>query len=158
MRGRKKLAQQSKRLHNCAMQPALQPAPASETSHYIGDYDAVLSAMNRYDEGVRTGDSSVMKPVFHDACTFFGHFQGQLLAGPIQMLFDWVDGNGPSPDMQSRVASVDIMGTVAVVRLEVEHLSGKLAGNAARLSDAFSLIKIGDEWKISQKSFHWHAE
>jgi hypothetical protein len=125
---------------------------------YVRDYDAVVEVMNGYNEGVRTGHSAAMKPAFHENCTFYGYFDGKLLAGPIQMLFDWVDGNGPSRDMQVRFASVDILDTIAVVRLEMENVSGKLAGDSgSSVSDLFQLIKINDKWRISQKSFHWHT-
>lgn len=74
------------------------------------------------------------------------------------MLFDWIDGNGPAVGMQVRIASVEIHQTIAVLRLEMTDVRGHLAGQTgSTLSDLFQLIKIGDEWKISQKSFHWHA-
>jgi hypothetical protein len=70
------------------------------TGSYVSEYDAILEVMNRYNESVRTGSSSVMKPAFHESCTFYG-YNGSLLAGPIQLLFDWVDGNGPRPTFRS---------------------------------------------------------
>ena len=130
-------------------------ATASQSD--VQDYDAIVEVMNRYNEGVRTGSSAMMKPAFHEAATLFGYIEGKLLAGSIQMLFDWVDGNGPSNDLQSRIVSVDVHQTIAVVRVELENLSGKLAGDSgARLSDLFQFIKIDGTWKISQKSFHWY--
>ena len=131
---------------------------ARGSQSYVSDYDAIVETMNRYNEGVRTGASSLMKPSFHDKCTFYGYFDGRLLAGPIQMLFDWVDGNGPSAAMQVRFASIDVLNTIAVVRLEMENVTGKLAGeHGSTLSDLFQLIKVDGTWVISQKSFHWHA-
>jgi hypothetical protein len=123
----------------------------------VQDYDAIVEVMNRYNEGVRTGSSAMMKPAFHEAATVFGYIEGKLLAGSIQMLFDWVDGNGLSHGLQSRIVSVSVQQTIAVVRVELENLSGKLAGDSgARLSDSFQFIKIDGTWKISQKSFHWY--
>ena len=127
------------------------------TSSQIQEYDAIVNVMNRYSEGVRTGSSSVMKPVFHQGCTFYGYYQGSLLAGPIQMLFDWVDGNGPAADIRIRIASVDIRDSIASVRIEIESMMGKLAGSSpSRLTDLFQLIRIDGNWMISQKSFHWY--
>jgi len=130
---------------------------ASNRSSHVSDYDAIIATMNRYVEGVQTGSKSVMQPAFHQACTFFGYYQGGLLAGPIQMLFDWVEGNGPSTGIQVRIASVDIRESIASVRMEVENMTGKLTGNSpARLTDLFQLIRIDGNWMISQKSFHWY--
>jgi hypothetical protein len=56
-----------------------------------------------------------------------------------------------------RLASIDILDTIAVVRLEMENVSGKLAGLGSSVSDLFQLIKIDGKWLISQKSFHWHT-
>ena len=134
-------------------------ALSARGSHtYVSDYDAIVETMNRYNDGVRTGASTLMKPSFHDKCTFYGYFDGQLLAGPIQMLFDWVDGNGPSAAMQVRFASIDVLNTIAVVRLEMENVTGKLAGeHGSTVSDLFQLINVEGTWVISQKSFHWHT-
>jgi len=131
---------------------------AARSRSYVSDYDAIVEAMNRYNEGVRTGRSAGMKPAFHPNCTFYGYFEGQLLAGPIQLLFDWVDGNGPSENMQVRFASIDVLDTIAVVRLEMENVTGKLAGaEGSRVSDLFQFINVEGSWMISQKSFHWHV-
>ncbi len=131
---------------------------ALRSDSYVSDYDAIVETMNRYNDGCRTGVSASMKPSFHDKCTFYGYFDGQLLAGPIQMLFDWVDGNGPSGAMQVRFASIDVLNTIAVVRLEMENVTGKLAGeHGSKVSDLFQLINVDGTWVISQKSFHWHT-
>ena len=58
--------------------------------------------------------------------------------GPIEPLFDWVDQNGPVPDVEFRVATVEILGTIASVRVEVERLSGTLAGAGVSMSDVFN--------------------
>ena len=71
------------------------------------------------------------------------------------MLFDWVDGNGPSRNLDARFASVEILDTIASVRLELENVTGTSAGElGSRFSDLFQLIKIEGRWLISQKSFH----
>lgn len=99
-----------------------------------------------------------MRPGFHADATIVGYCAGTLLTGPIQQLFGWVDANGPAAGIEPRFVSIEILETVAVVRLEVEHWSGKLAGSDAHMSDVFTLLKTEEGWKISQKTFHWHAQ
>lgn len=124
----------------------------------LNDYDAIAAAIGLYNEGLKAGQSSLMKPAFHPGSTFFGYFNGQLLAGSTQLLFDWVDGNGPANAFRVRIASIDIYQTIAVVRVEMENLTGKLTGNGgATLSDLFQFIEVDGQWLISQKSFHWHT-
>ena len=125
---------------------------------YIADCDAIAACIHQYTNGLRAGNSALAKPAFHEACTFFGYFQGQLLAGPVQMLFDWVDGNGPVAGLEVRITSTGIHQTIAVFRVELENLSGKFGGTpGGTLSDLFQLIKVDGRWLISQKSFHWYA-
>ena len=47
----------------------------------ISEFDAIVNVMNSYTEGVRTGSSALIKPAFHEGCTFYGHYDGTLLAG-----------------------------------------------------------------------------
>jgi hypothetical protein len=58
--------------------------------------------------------------------------------------------------MQSRFASVQILGKIAYVHLELEGLSGALAGTGVSMSDIFTLMQTQDGWTIVQKAFHWH--
>lgn len=123
----------------------------------LTEYDAVTKTMGYYVESVKKGQSAIMKPAFHPGATFYGYFKGQLLAGSAQILFDWVDGNGPVSELQTRITRVEIHETIAQVTLEMDQLTGKISTpEGGRLSDQFQLIKVDGEWKICQKSFHWY--
>ena len=69
---------------------------------------------------------------------------------PIQQLFAWNDQNGPATGLQARIASIDLIDTVATVRLELENWTGH------RFTDLFTLLKVDGEWKIMNKVFHLH--
>ena len=71
-------------------------------------------------------------------------------------LFDWINANGPAPNIQPRFARIEIFETIAIVHLEVQGWSGTLAGADSRISEVFTLLKREGEWKITQKTFHWH--
>src|SRR5262245_20333229 len=123
---------------------------------YQTEFDGILKAMQAYIDGSKQGKSELMRSAFHPAASFFGYAGGQLATGT-PFLFDWIDKNGPAADIQPRVASVDILDSIAVVRLEVAGWSGKLAGSGVRMSDLFTLLKTPEGWKIIQKAFHWHS-
>ena len=125
---------------------------------YLTEYDAIVTTLEHYINGLRAGNSELMRPGFHSDALLVGYVSGNLLFGPIQQLFDWVDANGPAPDIEPSFASIEIIESIAVVRLEIKQLSGKLAGSGAHMSDLFSLIKTEEGWKISQKEFHWHSQ
>lgn len=126
------------------------------SSEYLTEYDGIVKTIQLYLEGSRQGKSELMRPAFHPDASFFGYAGGQLATGT-PFLFDWIDGNGSAPQIEPRVVSVDILDSIAVVRLEVAGWSGKLAGANVRMSDLFTLLKTPAGWKIIQKAFHWHA-
>ena len=126
------------------------------TSNYPHEYDAIAKTMQLYIDGSRAGESALMRPAFHPDASFFG-YAGAELANGTAFLFDWIDKNGPAPEIEPRMVSVDIVDTVAVVRLEVAGWSGTLAGSGVRMSDVFTLLRTPDGWKIIQKAFHWHG-
>lgn len=127
------------------------------SARFATDYDAVVATMGHYIEGGRAGDSSLMRPHFLADATMVGHCGGVLLTGSIGQLFEWIDANGPAPDLETRFASVAIHETIAVVHLENERWSGKLAGTETHMSDAFTLVKTDAGWRIAHKIFHWHV-
>jgi len=126
------------------------------TNEYLTDYDAIVKTMQMYIDGSRQGKSGLMRPAFHPDASFFG-YAGEQPATGTKFLFDWIDKNGPAPKIEPRIVSVDILDSIAVVRLEVAGWSGNLAGLGVRMSDLFTLLKMPDGWKIIQKAFHWHA-
>lgn len=117
----------------------------------VQEYDAIVAVVQHYIDGAKSGKGSDMKPAFHDEATIFGYVGPDLFAGPIQKLFDWNDNNGPASDIQSRITSVDIAGTIATVRLETDNWTGY------RFTDMFTLLKTGGKWKIMNKVFHLHT-
>src|SRR4051812_11465893 len=120
---------------------------------YQTEYDGIVNAMQLYIDGSKQGKSELMRSAFHPDASFFGYAGGQLATGTA-FLFDWIDKNGPAAEIEPRVASVDILDTIAVVRLEVAGWSGTLAGSGVRMSDVFTLLKTPSGWKIIQKAFH----
>ncbi len=126
------------------------------TSKYPTEYDEIVNTMQMYIDGSKQGKSDLMRPAFDPHASFFG-YAGEQLAIGTPFLFDWIDKNGPAPNIQARLVSVDILESIAVVRLEVAGWSGALAGSDVRMSDLFTLLKTPSGWKIIQKAFHWHA-
>jgi len=134
------------------------PAALKPVSNaYLWEHDAITRTMHCYIAGARAGDGNLMRPAFHPTATISGYCQGVEYTGPVEHVFQWIDQNGPAPNINPRFARIEIIETIAVVHLEVERWSGKLAGANARASDVFTLLKCNGEWKITHKLFHWHA-
>lgn len=123
---------------------AAQPVPetvATASADYIG----IIRAVDSYFEAGRKGDSAYMKQVFLPEANIYGTSEGKVIGGPIQLLYDMVDGKPSPTEIVYEVASVDIAGNIATVRLEIADW----AGNA--YTDMFTMIKDGDDWKIASK-------
>jgi hypothetical protein len=125
-------------------------------NEYLTEYDGILKTIQMYIDGSKQGKSELMRPAFHPDASFFG-YAGEQIAIGTQFLFNWIDNNGPAPNIEPRVVNVDIVDSIAIVRLEVAGWSGNLAGSGVSMSDLFTLLKTPNGWKIIQKAFHWHA-
>lgn len=116
----------------------------------MSDYEAITRLVQHYIDGAVSGNGSDMKPAFHDDATIFGYVGPDLFAGPIQGLYDWNDENGPAKGLIFRIASIDIVDTIASVRVETDNWTGH------RFTDFFNVLKLDGEWKIMNKIFHLH--
>lgn len=115
------------------------------------EYDAITKTIQHYVDGGKTGRTDQMKLAFHHEATIFGYVGAELFAGPIQQLFDWNDQNGAATGLEGRIVSIDVIESVATVRLELDNWTGH------RFTDLFTLLKVDGEWKIMNKVFHLHA-
>jgi Putative lumazine-binding len=128
------------------------------TNNYLVEHDAITRTIHCYIAGARAGDGELMRPAFHPFATISGYCQGVEYSGSIEHVFEWITANGPAPNINPRFARIEIIESIAVVHLEVQRWSGKLAGANARASDVFTLLKWNSEWRITHKLFHWHDQ
>ena len=117
----------------------------------VNDYDAITRVVEQYIAAAKSGKGKDMEPAFHADATVFGHVGADLFAGAIQLLFTWNDENGPATELEARITSIDVIGTVATVRLELDNWTGH------RFTDLFTLLNVEGVWKIMNKVFHLHS-
>ena len=115
------------------------------------DLDAIREVVRHYLEGAKSGSGERMSAAFHDEATIAGYIGPDLFAGPIQKLFDWNDENGPAKELDAHIANIELAGSIATVRLELENWT------AYRFTDMFTLLKVDGEWKVINKVFHLHT-
>ncbi len=132
------------------------PPVNTPANRYLIEHDAITRTMDRYIGGARAGDGELMRPAFHPQATIAGYCQGVEYSGSVEHVFEWVTANGPAPNIEPHFARIEIIETIALVHLEVQRWSGKLAGANSRASDVFTLLKLNGEWQITHKLFHWH--
>ena len=109
---------------------------------------AIEEVIGKYIEGGRAADSSIMKPVFHENAQMSGPEQDGAFSGPIQALYDYVDSNGPAPDLEMRIVNITVSDErAASVVLHADHWHGK------NFTDHFQLLKVDGTWKILSKIY-----
>lgn len=123
----------------------------SDTPQGLSEYQAIARTIQYYIDGAISGRVEDLRPAFHADATIFGYVGPDLFASPIQDFYDWHTQNGPATGLEFHTTSIDIGGSVATVRLELNNWTGH------RFTDMFTLLKVDGEWKIMNKVFHMHA-
>ncbi len=116
------------------------------------DMQQIEAVMQTYVEGGRTGSVDALRPIFHELATICGYVGPDLFAQPIEQFYDWHQENGPAADLEAGDSRIDIEGTAATVRIELDNWKGH------RFTDFFTLVKIEGQWQIMSKVFYLHPE
>jgi hypothetical protein len=124
----------------------------SNATAQVSDRELIEKVIQIYVNGGISGIGDDMKPAFHEGATIYGYIGPDLFGGPIQGLFDWNDSNGPVADLKANIANIDIEGSIATVRLELDNWTGH------KFTDMFTLLKTNGEWKIISKVFYLHPD
>jgi len=122
--------------------------PKEKSADDQKDFEAISSIIQIYVEGGRKGDASIMKRAFRENATIHGHTEGGLLAGPIQLMFDFINDNPPASDLKAKIVNIDLANTVATARVELTDWLG------TRYTDQFTLLNENGGWIITSKVFH----
>ena len=112
----------------------------------------IREAINCYIEGMRTGNVEVLRQGFHQQAILCGYLGDEMIAAPIEGLFDWVNSN-PAPGttgeaFDCEVLSLEITGRVASAKVRETHEGAVI--------DYFQLLKHEDRWRIVSKL--WDTE
>ena len=121
------------------------------TTKDLDDYKAITNLLtNHYLKGAISGKGSEMKPSFHNDASWYGYVGSDLIADPIQTLFDWHDGNGAATNLVYNISKIDIVGTLASVKIELDNWKG------SRFTDFFNMLKLDSKWQVMNKFFYLH--
>ena len=114
----------------------------------LSEQARIGAVIERYIEAGVAGDSALMSTSFHDDATIYAvNGDGAAEGGPIQILFDAVEGQ-PAPKLTGELGPIDVNGTTATARVVLSDWAG------ADYTDQFTLLKTADDWKILSKVYH----
>jgi len=109
---------------------------------------AIRVAIKHYAEGMRTGSVEILKEGFHEQAILCGYLGDELIAAPIEALYEWV-GSNPAPtetgeDYGYSILAIEINGRVATATIRETSHDGDVI-------DYFHLLKEKDRWWIVSK-------
>ena len=114
------------------------------------EYKELAIPIERYVQGAIEGKSSTMRTGFHPSAQIYGYLDGELLADPIQVLYDYVDQHPPASTLEYAIRSIDVHDGAASARVEIS------GWHEHTYTDFFTLLKIEGQWKIANKIFSQH--
>lgn len=119
---------------------ALRPMSADEA--------AVRATLQHYLDGHATGRPDVMVQAFDTIANLYWVTDGALQTRTVEAYVGGMSGRPAANESERRrrIASVDIAGTAAIARIELDY-------PGAFFTDYMSLLKINGEWKIVAKIF-----
>ncbi len=115
------------------------------------DHAAVAAALQPYIDAARTGDGAAMRDAWYDHAHIVGSLDGQAVTLDADAFCRLIDQVGGSPEVQARIASIDIAGNAAAARVEF------LGWGGARYTDFFILYRRDGRWRISGKVYDSHS-
>lgn len=113
------------------------------------DLELVKETVQNYLDGGTYGDTAKMAKVFHPSATmkFVDVKTGEFRDVPIAKYLEGGKANaGKKSDRNTRILTIDITGTAAQAKIELDYPTTKL-------TDYFNLLKINGEWKVVSKIF-----
>jgi hypothetical protein len=119
----------------------------------VAELAKITSAVEKYMAAAKSGTGADMKQAFYENATCYGYVGDELaFAGPIQTLCDWHESNGKARDVDALITNIDLVGTIAHVRVEAENWTG------LKFTDMFLLLKLDGQWALVNKVFHLHVQ
>ncbi len=113
------------------------------------DLELVKETVQNYMDGGTYGDTAKMAKVFHPTAfmKFVDVKTGEFRDVPIAKYLEGGKANaGKKSDRNTKILNIDIAGTAAQAKLELEYPTFKFI-------DYFNLLKINGEWKVVSKIF-----
>lgn len=119
------------------------------TAHTQSDDAGVRACIELYFRGHATGDGENFRRAFHPDAKLFFIRDGKVTQWTLEEYVGRASGK-PAPDeakRKRRIENIDITGNAATAKIILEYPE-------VTFTDYMSLLKIGDEWKIVNKTFY----
>ena len=109
----------------------------------------IREAINYYAEGMRAANVEILKAAFHQQAILCGYLDDEMIAAPIEGLYDWVSSNSAPEVFNLSILAIEVTGRVAAATVRETDSHGEVI-------DYFHLLKDKNRWWIVSKL--WDAE
>jgi len=123
--------------------------PEQETENFAIP-QAIAETLQRYIDGARTGDTTLLRSTFTSGARVSGSYGGKPVSWSLSEFCDAVAKGGAAPGLEARVVSMEHSGGAAMARLEALNWRG------TRYTDFFVLVRRDEGWRIDSKVFFAH--
>jgi hypothetical protein len=109
--------------------------------------------LENYLKGHATGDGDFMKKAFHTEGNMIFVRDGKYMTRSFAEYIAGMSGKPAADEAQRKrwIEKVEVAGNAGVGTIILDYPQGKFV-------DYMTLLKIGDEWKIVNKSFHFEPK
>lgn len=118
----------------------------------IDDLNAIRNTVDKYGEGITTGDIALLRSAFHSKAMMYGCDGDNVTVVEIEGLYDYVSAQEPpiksGEPHRCFITSIDVAGNAASVKVAQEHCYG------VHYTNYFQLLKIRGRWIIMSKSYN----
>jgi hypothetical protein len=129
----------------------IESVPISDEHASFAAYEAIAATLQRYIDGARAGDGTLMRRAFLEAAHIRGSYGGAPIDWTLSEFCRVIDRGGAAADLTARIVNIEHVGSAAIARLEAENWRG------TRYTDFFVLLKIDADWRIASKVFFAHS-
>ena len=109
----------------------------------------IRETIDKYADGMKNANVESLKKAFHELAILCGYIEEEMIAAPIQGLYDWVEANNLPESYSCTVLGIEITGRVATAKIRETDMHGDVI-------DHIHLLKVGERWWIVSKI--WDAE
>ena len=123
----------------------------------MSDFHAIEAVVNIYFKALHEGKIELLPQVFSPHAEIFGYYEGELvmlkLSEYLNILKKMSPPNTIGEDFDMKITHIDLVADIA-------HVKTQYLYQALNYVDYLSLLKINDEWKVVNKTFHhdWSVE
>ena len=115
------------------------------------EYKDVEKALEPYIKSAKSGDGKLSRSAFYGHAHVVGSIEGQVYNMTADEFGGAVSEGGPSENVKSHIAWIDISGPAAAAKVEFYDWGG------LRFTDFFVLYKEDGKWLISGKVYDSHS-